>query len=183
MHIQVDDWPLVILQIHSHRWSTSTSTRSPPSALETSVLRASTTRRPCTLASACSATLCLTGKSSQSPSAVSSSVLPSSSATTGRSRARLARLREEACVCKWVCDSFDERVSVPQHHPHHWPLALPNSALLTSDGFIHPHSVDVDLEHNTSSSFNSFPGWCNHTTRSLKQTPAYRGGALTHVTY
>lgn len=91
---------LAIIQIRCRRWSTSTSTRSPPSALETSVLQASTARRPCTLASACSATLCLTGKSSPSPSAVSSSAPPSSWATTGRSRARLARLHEEACVCK-----------------------------------------------------------------------------------
>lgn len=81
------------------RWSTSTPTRLLLWEQGTSVLLASTTRRPCTLASACSATPCLTGKSSPSPSAASSTAPPSSSATTGRSR---ATLRASARKCVFV---------------------------------------------------------------------------------
>lgn len=82
----------------SSRWSTSMPTRLLLWEQGTSVLLASTTRRPCTLASACSATPCLTGKFSRSPSAASSTAPPSSSATTGRSRASRAPLRGSVCL-------------------------------------------------------------------------------------
>ena len=133
------------------RWSTSMSTRLLLWEQVTSVLLASTPRRPCTLASACSATLCLTGKFSLSPSAASSTAPPSSSATTGRSRAPPA-LYEEVCVCKWVCESFVS-VRVWPQSLQHWPLhhCLP----IHDDDVINPHthfktSVDMDLKHNIS---------------------------------
>lgn len=142
----------VIIQIPSHRWSTSTSTRSPPSAPETSVLRASTARRPCTLASACSATPCLTGRSSPSPSAASSSARPSSSATTGRSRAHLGHPPPLHRPCKWVCDSFVSACLSRSPTLSIDPLpyqTLPPPSHRTSDGFI-----NMDLEHNVSPFFN-----------------------------
>lgn len=70
----------------STRWSTSMPTRFLLWEQGTSVLLASTPRRPCTQASASSATPWPTGKSSPSPSAASSTAPPSSWATTGRSR-------------------------------------------------------------------------------------------------
>lgn len=80
------------------RWSTFMPTRLLLWEQRTSVLPASTPRRPCTLASACSATPCLTGKFSQSPSVVSLTAPLSSSATTGRSRASYMPLQGSVCL-------------------------------------------------------------------------------------
>lgn len=101
----------------------------------TSVLLASTPRRPCTLALACSATLCLTGKCSQSPSAASSTAPPSSLATTGRSRASCTPLRGSV-FCKWVCESFvSVRVTPPPS-----PLIPYQHCVPTNDDVINPHT-------------------------------------------